>query len=273
MVLPRYIYRYKYLPDSVGIKGVVQAGTIKFTHPSDFNDPFDCMPSSRLGEFVDLQQINPSLHKAWSSHVGSPAQRLLGKERSRRILREKIENGDLLHLLLEHSSVLSLSKIPDSILMWSHYANFHRGAVVEFKIPINNRPISLTNSYKELIALDVIYSSDRPKLEFTGAQADGSETLRQIYLAKSEHWAYEQESRVIKRQGGAGIYEYNHSLLNSVIVGARSESFYDVKLYAEGASNLLNKKIEVFKAEFDIAKYAIKIPGFRAKADIPQLVI
>lgn len=40
----KFIYRYKYLPDMLGIEGVVANGTIKFTHPAKFNDPFDCMP-------------------------------------------------------------------------------------------------------------------------------------------------------------------------------------------------------------------------------------
>lgn len=270
--MSRYIYRYKYLPDMVGIKGVVQGGTIKFTHPSAFNDPFDCMPSSKFGTFANLKYLNPRLYEAWSAQSGSPAQRLMGMEQSKRMLREKIESGELLKRLLEQASVLSLSKIPDSILMWSHYANFHRGAVIEFKIPIDNRLINLNTAYKDLVALDVDYTGVRPTLEFSGAEADGSETLRQIFLAKSQHWAYEQESRVIKRLGGCGIFEYNHGLLHSVIVGAKSDNYNEIKEWVATASSSIGRKVEIFKSEFDRSTYAIKIPGFRKKQDIPQLV-
>lgn len=270
--MSRYIYRYKYLPDMIGIKGVVQNGTIKFSHPSAFNDPFDCMPSSKFGSFANLRECNPNLYAAWTAQSGSPAQRLMGMEQSKRILREKIESGELLKRLLEQASVLSLSKIPDSILMWSHYSDFHRGAVVEFKIPIDNRMISLNAGYRELIALDVDYTETRPTLEFSGAKADGAETLRQLFLAKSHHWAYEQESRVIKRLGGSGIFEYNHEFLHSVIVGAKSNSYYEVRECVAAASVSIGRKVEIFKAEFDRSAYAIKIPGFRPKRDIPQLV-
>lgn len=270
--MSRYIYRYKYLPDMVGIKGVVLDGTIKFTHPSAFNDPFDCMPSSRLGSLANLQELNPRLYEVWSAQSGSPAQRLLGREKSKRILREKIENGELLKRLLEQASVLSLSKIPDSILMWSHYADFHRGAVVEFKIPIDIGVLNLNSAYRDLLALDVDYTEERPVLEFSGAKADGAETLRQLFLAKSQHWAYEQESRVIKRVGGSGIFEYNHQLLHSVIVGAKSDNFYEIKKCVAIASRSTGRPVEIFKAEFDRSAYEIKIPGFRQKLDIPQLV-
>ncbi|WP_277758000.1 DUF2971 domain-containing protein [Pseudomonas sp. A34-9] len=270
--MSRYIYRYKYLPDMVGIKGVVQGGTIKFTHPSAFNDPFDCMPSSKFGTFTNLKHLNPRLYDAWSAQSGSPAQRLMGMEQSKRILRAKIESGELLQRLLEQASVLSLSKIPDSILMWSHYADFHRGAVVEFKIPISNRLIRLSEAYRDLVAFDVDYTDSRPTLEYNGAVVDGSEILRQLFLAKSQHWAYEQESRVIKRLGGSGIFDYNHDLLHSVIVGAKSSSYYEIKDCVTAASVSLGKKVEIFKAKFDPSSYAIKIPGFHKKKDIPQLV-
>lgn len=271
--MSRFIYRYKYLPDMVGIKGVVEGGTIKFTHPSAFNDPFDCMPASKLGSFKDLKNVNPRLYQFWASQECSPAQRLMGMERSKNILREKIENGELLRRLLEDASVLSLSKIPDSILMWSHYADFHRGAVVEFKIPIDKRALNIESAYKELVALDVDYTRARPALVYSGAPADGSETLRHLFLAKSDHWSYEQESRVIKRTGGCGIFDYNHGYLHAVIVGARSESYPQVRAYADAASSLIGKKVTVFKAEFDRSAYEIKIPGFRKKKDIPQPVI
>ncbi|MGE8149802.1 DUF2971 domain-containing protein [Pseudomonas vancouverensis] len=270
--MSRYIYRYKYLPDMIGIEGVVEKGTIKFTHPSDFNDPFDCMPSTKLGSFSNLQELNPRLYDFWASQPGSPAQRLMRREKSVRILREKIESGELLTRLLESASVLSLSKIPDSILMWSHYSNFHRGAVVEFKIPIDNRIVDINTVYRDMLALDVDYTEERPTLEFSGARADAADTLRQLFLAKSNHWSYEQESRVIKRTGGCGIFEYNHELLHSVIVGAKSNSYFEIRKCVAAASASMGRKIEIFKAEFDRSAYSIKIPDFRPKQDIPQLL-
>lgn len=267
-----YIYRYKYLPDMKGIRGVVENGTIKFSHPSEFNDPFDCMPASKFGSFKELKKSNPRLYEFWAAQSGSPAQRLMGMEQSKRVLQEKIESGELLRRLLEQASVLALSKIPDSILMWSHYAAFHKGAVVEFKIPIHDRPVNMNTLYRELIAFDVDYTKSRPTMLYDGSPANGEEVLRQLFLAKSDHWSYEQESRVIKRIGGGGIFEYNHDLLHSVIVGAKSENFDEIRACVKSASSSLGRKVNIFKAEFDRTAYEIKIPGFHFKRDIPQLV-
>jgi len=38
------IKRYKYLPFDIGSLKIITQGTIKFTKPSEFNDPFDCDP-------------------------------------------------------------------------------------------------------------------------------------------------------------------------------------------------------------------------------------
>jgi hypothetical protein len=40
----RRIRRYKYLSFSEKSLRIIKSGTIKFTKPSEFNDPFDCDP-------------------------------------------------------------------------------------------------------------------------------------------------------------------------------------------------------------------------------------
>lgn len=258
----RFIYRYKYLPDMNGIGGVVRDGTIKFTHPSDFNDPFDCMPSSKFGSFRNLSERNPELYQVLKSRPGSPATRMMETQRIMRAMREKVRSGEMVKLLLSQASVLSLSKTPMSILMWSHYAKYHSGAVVEFKIPISHTYFDVETVYRDLVPLDVTYTSARPVMEFNGEPSSGDDVLHQLFLAKSDHWSYEQESRVIKSTGGAGIFTYNHSLLSSVIVGARSSDFDRVKSLVDLAAKKIGKEVGLFKAEFDQMNYAIKIPKF-----------
>jgi hypothetical protein len=47
---------YKYLPFSDGSLKILSEGTIKFSKPSEFNDPFDCAPdhkSDNIEEFLE----------------------------------------------------------------------------------------------------------------------------------------------------------------------------------------------------------------------------
>ncbi len=77
-------------------------------------------------------------------------------------------------------------------LMWAHYANEHRGAVIEFDemAPCFNRK----SANEELgVFKKVNYSSTRPNLN----QNSGDEWFRDLTLTKAEEWAYEEEMRFL----------------------------------------------------------------------------
>ncbi|MES9903809.1 MAG: hypothetical protein ABW168_14180 [Sedimenticola sp.] len=46
------ILRYKYVPFSEGSLSIIKEGTMKFTPPTEFNDPFDCAPDIDANEYV-----------------------------------------------------------------------------------------------------------------------------------------------------------------------------------------------------------------------------
>lgn len=113
-------------------------------------------------------------------------------------------------------SVVSLSETNNNLLMWSHYADEHKGIVIEFDIeqPIfdqykTNKVLeSVVDEDDEYIytineektksrqALNtgkiqrVRYNSKRPNL-------DSYENILEHFLVKSEEWIYEKEHRVI----------------------------------------------------------------------------
>nr|HAT8714754.1 DUF2971 domain-containing protein [Legionella jordanis] len=111
---------------------------IYFSRPDYFNDPFDCM-----GQELMLPYFREGLAKMLASFSLKVKQSLL-KEEQIQIFREKInqEQGsaerkkkieDALSTLKDTLGVLSLSSRCDSILMWSHYADYHRGFCIGFK--------------------------------------------------------------------------------------------------------------------------------------------
>lgn len=54
-------YRYKYLPFNEGSLKVITEGTVKFTCPLDFNDPFDCQPVAYIDKQVRKKNISNGL--------------------------------------------------------------------------------------------------------------------------------------------------------------------------------------------------------------------
>jgi hypothetical protein len=263
----KFIYRYKYLPDMIGIEGVIAKGTIKFTHPANFNDPFDCMPRSKFGDYSRLKERNPTMYSVIGGEIRHPVDRLKATSRTLRMLERKVVTGEMVTDLLSDASVLSLSKIPDSILMWSHYAGFHTGAVVEFKIPTGDDYEHHFEPHYNLLPFDVKYSNARPTLEYSADPTDAETIVDTLFMTKSDVWAYEQESRVIKNHGGAGIVEYNRKHLNAVIIGAKNHELKKIHAMVKSASAEIGHEVGFFRAEFCDKTYAIKIPKFRKKKD------
>lgn len=265
--MKKFIYRYKYLPDIAGIEGVISKGTIKFTHPAHFNDPFDCLPRSKFGSHAGLKHRNPEMYDAISGDIQNPVERFLTTSRVLRMLKQKVVKGEMVMDLLAEASVLSLSKIPDSILMWSHYARYHTGAVVEFKIPIGEGYEHEFSPHYNLLPFDVKYSKTRPTLDYNPDPSDSESIVDTLFMTKSDVWAYEQESRVLKNHGGEGIFDYNRKRLNAVIVGARSAEFEPILSMARRASTEIGHEVGIYQAEFCDKTYSIKIPRFRKKKD------
>lgn len=264
----RYVYRYKYLSDGVGLRNLLKYRNIKFTHPKGFNDPFDCFPSVIYKEFTNLKSNNPAVYNALGLDSLKGVQKLTAISKMQNRVKMHIESGEFLDNLLAQASVLSLAKIPDSVLMWSHYAQYHKGAVVEFKIPLNlPRFLNGEYSHADLISLDVKYERQRPKVVLDGSVANRELILDQLFLTKSDVWSYEQESRVIKNEGGGGVFSFQPDLLSSVILGARHESGEEITDIVNKASNDIGKRVQVFHAEFCKNNYKVKIPKFKFKKD------
>lgn len=257
------MYRYKYVPDNEGLQKLLTERTLKFTHPADFNDPFDCFPSTPRTKLSPIKYTNPRMYERLGLNEMKGASKVQEVHRIRKRLESRSRSGELLMDLLKDASVLSLSKIPDSILMWSHYADYHKGAVVEFKIPTNVWPKGrFYFDHQDLIALDVIYSSERPVFRHDGSKADASTILETLFLTKAEQWRYEQESRVIKHVGGAGIFPYQPYLLNGLILGAKNTNGAFYTRLLKTVSEDIGKHIPLYQAQFSKSEYRIRIPRF-----------
>jgi hypothetical protein len=99
--------------------------------------------------------------------------------------------------------VLCFSSVHDDILMWSHYAEEHRGAVLEF------RPI-IELGTATLAARPVEYSKDvhgaATLEEFVGfitgqgLKPDTTEAFEKSVFTKSSAWVYENEWRILGKK-------------------------------------------------------------------------
>lgn len=218
------MYRYKYMPFSEGSLCVLSEGTMKFSDPSEFNDPFDCAPDHDSEKFVKHAKESDLIKQVGDSLGYSPAKRLQQKRIMLKRFENAVKNGGFNDPKFAKHGICCLSRSALNLLMWSHYAQDHKGFVVEFAIPrIGYLTENKVNSkiYEWLVPLEVKYVDDKPLID---PYDDNSTNMEKNFLTKATDWAYEQEERVIDTDRGAGIHPYDRKvILNSVFAGMRME--------------------------------------------------
>ena len=174
---------YKY----VNIAGLTRilAGSIRFTQPSAFNDPFELLPEVVVPNDATERQLSFSFSVlAQRRHPPPGALDTVpdGCQASDAMSRDIVQqlNGLI--------GILCLSRVNDLLLMWSHYADQYAGAVVEF------------DGDHEFFSgqVDVEYRPLRPMRDVSAYVSPAEPIPVAELCAKSEQWKYEQEVRVIR---------------------------------------------------------------------------
>lgn len=195
---PKIIYKYRSWKNKFH-KKILEDGEVYMSSPQYFNDPFDfgvvqnflCLDSQeKIEKYVDIGLIK---HKNFLLERGYN----IDKEREFQIKRlqnlEKYqEEYELLNseAINKNYGVLSLSGRWDSILMWSHYAEFHQG----FNIGYNESKMRNSGLFGK--GGPVIYSDEYPHLDPFDEHTIESSFVQTHY--KSKEWEYEEEYRLTK---------------------------------------------------------------------------
>lgn len=219
------LYRYQpYAGEYVEfVNDLILNNRIYYSNPLQFNDPFDCkMYGIKFSEesverfmrerfergMALVEKMQPRTVPLPKEVKSVFLEESIKKSRSK-TLEECVQVIQGLHDLVEKEiGVLCLSSDPMNILMYSHYADRHRGVCMEFTLQQDN----IFNPEQ------VRYVRDFPSLDF-GLSHDVNKALAVTLVAtKSEVWEYEQEYRSL-RGGGAGIVEIPDNYLSGIIFG------------------------------------------------------
>ncbi|MGH7815031.1 MAG: DUF2971 domain-containing protein [Candidatus Binataceae bacterium] len=170
---------------------------------TQFNDPFDCLalsfdhiPKADLEAFIDKMT-----EQAFTEM--SPVARQAKAQELKRYSASDLQRTS--QEMADYLGILSFSTKPDNLLMWSHYANSHKGFCLEFDTQYE--PFDK--------AWPVAYSLRRPKYELS---TDSLKNAQHLVLTKSLDWAYEDEWRVVLPKGGEK-YAFPPIALKGVIFG------------------------------------------------------
>lgn len=108
---------------------------------------------------------------------------------------------------------LSVSKEPLNLLLWSHYANSHKGFCIEYDLDI------LTQFNNEVNTFWVDYSDKIPVLKLKLFLGKDNEVIRHFTGFKSKDWKYENEFRLL--YDNSGLQDYENKAVRSIYFGLR----------------------------------------------------
>jgi Protein of unknown function (DUF2971) len=253
--LPSHFYRYRSLMgDSAEyVRLTLLDNQLYFANPSSFNDPFDCYPSfdfdATKTEIINFfarifrrkfplateeRILRYAIAKLYDPKTGpmSPDYTKQVSEAHNRHVAEKI-------------GVACLSEIPDDILMWSHYADFHRGVCLQFDSNLE----FFANAHQ------INYKPERPKVN--PFRDENKKIMNSVLLTKANHWEYEKEWRLIHYEGGAGVYRFPSEALTGLVLGSRISKSNEQKVLAWLADR--EKPIKVMRSSTSQTAYSLTI--------------
>lgn len=206
---------YKYQPFTAIALANLKKRVWYFAPPAVFNDPFECRHDLRAEKpsLADIEVLRESFQRDVAA--GDTAfEFLLALEQ--RELAEAVdemyaERSPQLFRNFEGRGVCCFAGRLDSLLMWGHYADGHRGFCLEF-----DTSSSEFDRFKK-----VEYFEESPSLSVSKVVAgDTAGAFAAILCSKPTEWAYEQEWRMF-HASSAKEYGYGTECLSAVYLGAR----------------------------------------------------
>lgn len=219
--LPRKLYKYR----SFGVNSLrlLSMGEIYYAKPRSFNDPLDCDPTVqvdtdrasierlclrmlavRYGKEKALKKMgdhrymtteygdyktDPEVEKYYKRRLGSEIKQLVDAE-------------------MDSRGVLSLAERWDCPLMWSHYADEHRGLCIEYDMNDNVCSHIKPVDYRRPRSIKI---TELMQWKLHKSAEAEQNVLDTYFFAKSSQWRYEKEWRDIHPSNGVNLAPFRIS--------------------------------------------------------------
>lgn len=175
---------YKYVRADVAKQ--ILSGTIRITQPGAFNDPFELLP-----QFIVPNDLMGT-HQSYRFDCLAKRRNGLCRNGSHGLASNSdVETRKLRAELDVYCGVICLSRCHENLLMWGHYADDYRGAVIEFD--------EGHEFFDGLIP--VVYKRKRPVYDISDFVGGKLVPVADLCV-KPNAWAYEKEVRVVRELSG-----------------------------------------------------------------------
>lgn len=220
--VPQPLYKYRVWDDKCGHvqygQSILTQKQVYFAAAEQFNDPFDAAlpfrydPNDLTPENIFLKLIEVGRREMPGISEYELQQRAYERQHS-----GDFESGEYWksHFpqfrkdINNRFGILSLTSKNDNLLMWSHYADSHRG----YCVGMNKYTL-----YKSCggTFIPAIYNDQIPYIPLFDTS---SQTLTPLLATKSRVWEYEDEYRIIKSNGSKVAVEIPPEAIMEIVLG------------------------------------------------------
>ena len=273
---------YKYLPpDRID---VIQNCIIRFTQYGDFNDPFELNPNiDKLAEENEIRKIVDRdfakiIDEKYSKNPKISA--FISKEAFIQLAKTQVEFVKNAVIGIERNIVkllpgmfqkiansllgaVSLSEVCNDELMWSHYAEEHKGFVIGFdsEALFFNQKKTSDDELRHLRKID--YRDKPPVINLMNT--NGAE----LFFVKSLKWQHEAEWRMLmplsdsirmieKQPYPIHLFKFPPESVKKMVFGARI-SVENKRAVQSFMSDSKFAHVKIFQADLDNSSYKIPI--------------
>jgi hypothetical protein len=272
---------YKYRPINQHLFDTLKYNELYFRDPRDYNDPIDSVMAlhyeGTYEEMVDYIVENSKdgrdkiMEEVDTGIIWDKCQMTGNK------LRVEMSYENILYKILPLPLTYCLSKKPDEMLMWSHYADEHKGACLSFKSKygvISEEDFTgykLTIDSESMPIREIKYKKRMPSSVnlLDKNLSRRSIRLSKFLLTKGACWRYEEEHRMLlvdkestaKERPKTKNCKFEKTELEGVIFGLRAKYCDAYKVHKIVEKHYINKgmPINFYRALKVNNEYSVKI--------------
>jgi len=252
-MIPKTLYKFRDWNDPLH-QTILTKNEIFFSSAVKFNDPFDTAVHLNYRSGTD-EQFRSLFKKIASMQWPDATDKEIDNEANIRIESGIYRNPEVFdefenYLQKEKYTgfgIFTMSASFDNILLWSHYANSHKGFCVGLSTgKLDNYFENLAETEELVIDIyPVVYEKDYPDLNGFEIEKDEDAVVSQFTI-KPIDWSYEIEYRALCLNATNFSYSLENGIIEKVILGCRISEAHKTEIIRILSKQ--PKKVELLQA-------------------------
>jgi hypothetical protein len=249
---PNPAFLYKYRPHDRYSESWILNEELFFASPAKFNDPFD-------SKVMYTMEGTRQRRKNFLKDMLVTKMPQIGKRQIRQMVKNelkerRLEKGYDSHIQrvqgrIDTYGVVSFSRKPDDLLMFSYYAKEHTGYCLKYKRSKENLLCTAREiTYEPLYPKFSVYDYTLDKIGLLGDR---------VLLTKAKCWEREAEWRLSFAFRANQAIKPPHPILEGIILGCNMTSTQRDEIIA--LNNRREKPVEIFQARKKQFEFALEI--------------